>query len=45
MQSKFSGCRAVRLIQPLGTGALSTIRIGKRRIVPRFALERLLAGA
>jgi hypothetical protein len=27
------------------TGAIPTIRIGKRLIVPRVALERLLAGA
>ena len=31
--------------QAVETGAIPSIRIGKRILIPRFALERLLAGA
>ncbi len=31
--------------QAAETGAIPSIRIGKRILIPRFALERLLAGA
>ena len=31
--------------QAVETGALPSLRIGKRILIPRFALERLLAGA
>ena len=30
--------------QAVETGALPSLRIGKRILIPRFALERLLAG-
>ena len=30
--------------QGVETGAIPSIRIGKRILIPRFALERLLAG-
>ena len=31
--------------QAAETGAIPSVRIGKRILIPRFALERLLAGA
>ena len=31
--------------QAVDTGAIPSIRIGKRILIPRFALERLLSGA
>jgi hypothetical protein len=37
-----SRCSAYSAVR---SGAIPTIRIGKRLIVPRVALERLLAGA
>jgi excisionase family DNA binding protein len=45
-----AGCNILRLsrdsaYEAARTGALPTIRIGRRLIVPRAALERMLAGA
>lgn len=39
------GLSVVSAYSAAESGALPTIRIGKRLIVPRVALERLLAGA